>query len=90
MRDFIHEAELKSRIRYARKWRARRMYVKQKTDDLFYFFLGQDFQLPHNSKWALFAEFFWTDCPICFFYRGAVGGFLLALLLSVMVFLFVR
>ncbi len=46
------------------------------------------YELPHNSRWTLFAEMFWLEpfCPICFFYRGATFGFFLGLWLAAIVY----
>lgn len=65
------------RVRKARVWYRRRKAVERFIDGAFLFLLF-GYELPKNSRWILFAELFWTDCPICFWYRGAVFGFMLA------------
>lgn len=66
-----------ARMRRARVWYRRRKAVERFIDGAFITLLF-GYELPHNSRWILFAELFWTDCPICFWYRGAVFGFFLA------------
>jgi len=77
------------RIREARKWRRRRKAIEHFIDGAFTkFFNAINYELPHNSRWMLFAELFWSDCPICFWWRGVgitfviVNLFYLAILLA--------
>jgi hypothetical protein len=71
-------AEQVRRIRYARKWQRRRKAVQDMIDGFFVWLFGLfDYELPHNSRWSLFAELFWSDCPICFWYRGVGVTFVL-------------
>lgn len=75
------------RVRHARKWYRWRKLVRDRID-AFCWWLLHGYELPRNSRWSLFAELFWIECPVCLFYRGAVFGFLLATaLLSVILIL---
>lgn len=74
------------RIRYARKWYRRRRWLRLRIDAFFWWAL-HGYELPHNSRWSLFAELFWIECPVCMFYRGASFGFVLASLLFSMIFI---
>lgn len=73
-------------VRKARVWLRRRKAVEAFIDGAFVFFLF-GYELPHNSRWILFAELFWSDCPICFWYRGAVFGAFLGIALSIITML---
>jgi hypothetical protein len=74
------------RIRKARKWKRIRESVRKLIDWVFETAL-MGYELPRNSRWTLFAELFWLEpfCPICFFWRGATFGFLLALIPMVVI-----
>jgi hypothetical protein len=77
------------RLRRARWWKRFRTNVHQVIDGIFSAFLT-GYQLPHNSRWSLFAEMFWVECPVCLFWRGVTFGFLLAsFLAAVAVFIIV-
>lgn len=77
-----------ARVRRARIWYRRRKAIERFIDGTFLFFLF-GYELPHNSRWILFAELFWTDCPICFWYRGATFGFVLGAALAIIATLLV-
>ena len=66
------------RLRYARKWKRFRSAVHSVIDGAFYAILD-GYELPHNSRWSLFVDMFWIECPVCLFYRGATVGFALGL-----------
>jgi hypothetical protein len=76
------------RYRKAKWWKQFRNNVHQVIDGIFYTFLT-GYELPKNSRWTLFAQMFWIECPICFFYRGATFGFLLAAMLATLLFVVV-
>lgn len=79
-------AEQRHRIRKARWWKRFRNNVHTVIDGIFHVFLT-GYELPKNSRWILFAQMFWIECPICFFYRGATFGFMLASFIAALVFL---
>lgn len=78
------EKELSVRVKNARWWHRFRKNVHSVIDGTFSTFLT-GYQLPHNSRWSLFAEMFWVDCPVCLFWRGVTFGFLLASFLATIV-----
>lgn len=78
----IHEHSLFLRVRHARKWKRRRDFVHKLIDGLYYKLLF-GYELPHNSRWSLFAELFWIECPVCLFWRGLSFGFFCASALAI-------
>lgn len=75
-----------ARIRRARWWLRLRQNIHKVIDGTFETFLT-GYELPRNSRWTLFAQLFWVECPICFFYRGATFGFMLAAFIAALVFI---
>lgn len=78
----------RKRVRKARWWLRLRQNIHKVIDGTFETFLT-GYELPRNSRWTLFAQLFWIECPICFFYRGATFGFMLASFFAALVFLFI-
>lgn len=76
------------RIRHARKWLRRRKWLQNRIDAFFWWAL-HGYELPRNSRWSLFAELFWIECPVCMFYRGASFGFLLASLMFTVILMII-
>lgn len=82
--------DMTARIRKAREAKRARDYVRSWIDWIFTKALN-GYELPHNSRWTLFAEMFWLEpfCPICFFYRGATFGFFLGLTLAALAYIII-
>lgn len=76
--------KMQKRIRKARFWNHIRHHMHRVIDGAFYVVL-MGYELPHHSRWILFAQTFWADCPVCFFWRGVTFGFLLASALATLV-----
>lgn len=79
--------EIKVRLRRARRWKRIRSKIHSFIDWVFETGL-MGYQLPHNSRWSLFAEMFWVECPVCLFWRGVTFGFLLAGAIALVLFMF--
>lgn len=77
---------IRERLRSARWWKRLRTNIHSVIDGV-YSTLLTGYQLPHNSRWSLFAEMFWTDCPVCLFWRGLTFGFFVASVLATLLFL---
>lgn len=85
----MRSAEQLKRIHRARFWKYMRDHTHRIIDGVFHVAL-MGYELPHHSRWILFVQMFWTDCPVCLFWRGATFGFLLASALASLVALLVN